>query len=75
MNLSSVFDVVCLKVSDMERVLEGLQNHAAVVLKPHALQSSSATSHASGQLNYDHIWKEVYAFSEHQQVLGRGKDE
>lgn len=76
MNLSSVFDVVCNKVSDMERVMEGLQDHAAAVLKPHPLQSGSATcSHASGHQNYDHIWKEVYAFTERHQVLGRGNDE
>jgi len=56
--------------------MEGLQDHAAAVLKPHPLQSGSATcSHASGQQNYDHIWKEVYAFTERHQVLGRGNDE
>jgi len=39
--------------------MEGLQDHAAAVLKPHPLQSGYATcSHASGQQNYDHIWKE-----------------
>lgn len=54
----------------MVRVMEGLQDHAAAVLKPHPLQSGSATcSHASGQQNYDHIWKEVYAFTERHQVL------
>ncbi|XP_066849266.1 uncharacterized protein [Anser cygnoides] len=70
MDLHSKF----VEVSDMERVMEGLQNHAAVVLKPHALQSSSATSHASGQPSYDHIWKEVYAFTEHHQELSTEDD-
>ncbi|XP_050565774.1 uncharacterized protein LOC126913250 [Cygnus atratus] len=70
MDLHSKF----VEVSDMERVMEGLQNHAAVVLKPHALQSGSATSHASGQPSYDHIWKEVYAFTEHHQELSTEDD-
>ncbi|XP_031408370.1 uncharacterized protein CCDC162P isoform X1 [Meleagris gallopavo] len=59
-----------VEVSDMERVMEGLQDHAAAVLKPHPLRSGSATySHASGQQNYDDIWKEVYAFTERHQEL------
>lgn len=56
--------------------MEGLQDHAAAVLKPHPLRSGSATcSHASEQQNYDDIWKEVYAFTERHQVFGRGNDE
>ncbi|XP_035179068.1 uncharacterized protein LOC118165223 isoform X3 [Oxyura jamaicensis] len=72
MDLHSKF----VEVSDMERVMEGLQNHAAVVLKQHPLWSSSATAtpHASGQLSYDHIWKEVYAFTEHHQELSTEDD-
>ncbi|XP_021248547.1 putative uncharacterized protein C6orf183 homolog [Numida meleagris] len=64
-----------VEVSDMERVMEGLQDHAAAVLKPHPLRSASATcSHASGQQSYDHIWKEVYAFTEHHQELNTEDD-
>ncbi|KAM6207430.1 coiled-coil domain-containing protein 162-like [Sarcoramphus papa] len=59
-----------VEVSDIERVMEGLQEHAAVVFEPHPVQSSSATSaHASGQQSYEHVWKEIYACTElHQRV-------
>ncbi|XP_015714160.1 uncharacterized protein CCDC162P isoform X2 [Coturnix japonica] len=64
-----------VEVSDVERVMEGLQDHAAAVLKPHPLRSDSAAcSHASGQQNYDHIWKEVYAFTERHQELNTEDD-
>ncbi|XP_009892173.1 PREDICTED: transmembrane protein FLJ37396 [Charadrius vociferus] len=54
-------------VSDMERVMEGLQDHAAVVFETHHARSSSAASaHASGQQSYDHIWKKIYEF--HQEL-------
>lgn len=57
----------------MERVMEGLQEHAAAVFEPHRARSSSAASaHASGQQSYDHIWKEIY---ELHQVIRRGNDE
>lgn len=72
-NLLSVFGVVWNQVSDMERVMEGLQEHAAAVFEPHRARSSSAASaHASGQQSYDHIWKEIY---ELHQVIRRGNDE
>ncbi|XP_048793577.1 uncharacterized protein LOC125689888 isoform X1 [Lagopus muta] len=64
-----------IKVSDVEKVMEGLQDHAAAVLKPHPLRSGSATcSHASEQQNYDDIWKEVYAFTERHQELNTEGD-
>ncbi|KAM6365997.1 uncharacterized protein FN964_002404 [Alca torda] len=57
MDLHSKF----VEVSDMERVMEGLQGHMAALFEPHPARSSSdASTHASGQQSYDHVWKEIY---------------
>ncbi|XP_054675028.1 uncharacterized protein LOC129203961 isoform X2 [Grus americana] len=66
MDLHSKF----VEVSDIERVMEGLQEHVAVVFEPRPARSSSATSaYASGQQSYDHVWKEIYACTELHQGL------
>lgn len=53
--------------------MEGLQEHVAVLFKPHPARSSSDVStHASGQQSYNHVWKEIYKLH---QVLRRGNDE
>lgn len=52
--------------------MEGLQEHAAAVFRPHPAKSSSATfARASGQQSYDHFWEEIYASTELHQVLSR----
>ncbi|KAK2534824.1 hypothetical protein Q9233_004056 [Columba guinea] len=57
-------------VLDIEKVMEGLQEHAAAVFRPHPAKSSSATfARASGQQSYDHFWEEIYASTELHQEL------
>ncbi|XP_074920662.1 putative uncharacterized protein C6orf183 [Chelonoidis abingdonii] len=56
-----------LEVSDMEQVIEVLQEHATEVLEPSPVRSSFVTSHSSRQHNYDRIWERIYSNSELQQ--------
>ncbi|XP_043398700.1 uncharacterized protein LOC102942958 isoform X1 [Chelonia mydas] len=56
-----------LEVSDMEQVIDVLQEHATEVLEPSPVRSSFVTSHCSRQHNYDRIWERIYSNSELQQ--------
>ncbi|XP_062981526.1 putative uncharacterized protein C6orf183 [Elgaria multicarinata webbii] len=47
-----------LEVSNLERVMEALQEQAAAILKPGPITSAFTTSSHSQQ--YDHIWKSIY---------------
>ncbi|XP_059838957.1 uncharacterized protein si:ch73-242m19.1 isoform X2 [Hypanus sabinus] len=61
-----------LQVSDPERVMDILRQHAAAVHEPSTIQPLAVTSHPSGQ-NTSHIWSKIYGNAELYQELRQQK--
>ncbi|XP_062896851.1 uncharacterized protein si:ch73-242m19.1 isoform X1 [Mobula hypostoma] len=61
-----------LQVSDPERVMDVLRQHAVAVHEPSTIQPLAVTSHPSGQ-NTSHIWSKIYGNAELYQEPRRQK--